>query len=215
MAAIQLRSMKSLSLSRDLCPLPSISAKTMIHGSLFRHSACEKSRRFFPTIGEKTRRNADVRLSSRVLSVRSIRRNPYCTILDLDQPRGMENLLDFPRCRRRRSSNNREWGGDLHTIGRRSTTYRFARFQHFFSLPTHADHLTSHEPPDIIRGCIASWLAVIFYRPGEKLSTPSPFIIYGLFIRSSGKSIMLDFASAFLVFSFVTSLDYYIYICTG
>lgn len=140
--------------------------------------ACEKPRRFFPTTDEKTRRNADVRLSSprnleyhlfdrfdEILIVRQI--------LDLDQPRGgmeRKSARFSADIGRPIIGGSRIGGGDLHTIGRRSTTYRFARFQRFFSLPTHADHLTSHEPPDIIRvGLAGSRLFFI----GEKLSTPS------------------------------------------
>lgn len=184
--------------------------------------ACEKPRRFFPTTDEKTRRNADVRLSSprnleyhlfdrfdEILIVRQI--------LDLDKPRGgmeRKSARFSADIGRPIIGGSRIGGGDLHTIGRRSTTYRFARFQRFFSLPTHADHLTSHEPPDIIRvGLAGSRLFFIgLVKSSRRLRRELAFIIYGLFIRSSGKSITRDFAFAFFAFSFVTSSDYCIYI---
>lgn len=141
--------------------------------------ACEKPRRFFPTTDEKTRRNADVRLFSprnleyhlfdrfdEILIVRQI--------LDLDKPRG---AMERKSARFSADIGSPIIGGSR--MGRRFA-YNRASFDDvsFRAFPTLLFSADARRPPHVPRTSgyntrWAGWQPVIFYRPGEKLSTPS------------------------------------------
>lgn len=172
LAAIQLRSMKSL--SRDLCPLPSISAKTMIHGSLFRHARNPDDFSPPPTRkrgGTPTYVSLPREISSIIClidSTKSLLYDKSLTSTNLEEG-WKENLLDFP------SSNNR----GIANRGRRFA-YNRASFDDvsFRAFPTLLFSADARRPPHVPRTSgyntrWAGWQPVIFYRPGEKLSTPS------------------------------------------